>query len=529
MNFYPCLCATYRIESGPADIERIARFVAYEQTVELPEQLVQDPRVREHVVGRVSEIRPAGPGAYDVVVRYAAHLVSGQMGQLLNLIFGNVSMLKKIRLTGLELPRAVLDAFAGPKFGIDGLRRMTGVYNRPLLATAVKPRGLPDEQLAELAYAFALGGGDIVKDDQNLVAPDFEAFKHRVDLCAKAVERANAQTGRNCLYFPHLAANADELDRYAEFVQRLGLRGVLACPINLGVDTARKLCGDYGLAMMAHPSLTGAFTSGEDHGIAHDVLLGTLFRLAGADISIFPAPGGRFDYSTEQVRGITRALRDPLGALKPAFPCPAGGMRYDSIPTLSREYGAEAVFLIGGSLLGHSDDLAASTRAYQERIAEHFTPRLEEPEPFMESACEFNPGEGEGVHTLLHFREGFHWTERSDRPYKASETTPAELGFTGVRRVELIGRNGEQTDFDLRYFELEPGGYTSLEKHLHTHVIITVRGQGTLLLDARQLTLKPMDVAYVRPLEVHQLRNEGSEPYGFFCVVDRERDRPMRP
>lgn len=525
MNFFPCLCATYRIEAAAADIERMARFVAYEQTVELPESLVVDAAIRENVVGRVQEIRPVSSNLYDVCIRYPAHLVSGQMGQLLNLIFGNVSMLKKIRLQSIELPRDVLDCFVGPRFGVDGLRRITGVYNRPLLATAVKPRGLPNDVLAQLAGDFAAGGGDIVKDDQNLVAEDFESFKKRVDLCAKAVARANDRSGRLCLYFPHLAARADELERYAEFVYRVGLKGVLICPINTGIDTATKLCRDYGLVMMAHPSLTGAFTSGDDHGIAHDVLLGTLFRLAGADISIFPAPGGRFDYSTDQVRGITRALRDPLGALRPAMPCPAGGMRFDSIPELSREYGADSVFLIGGSLLGHGKDLAASTSAFQARIAEHFTPRLEDPEPALESACEFDPGDGEGVHTVLPFQPDFHWGNRSDRAYKDA----MELAFAGVRRVELIGRNGEQTDFDLRYFELSDGGYTSMEKHLHTHVILVARGDGELIVDGVTRPLKTMDVAYIRPLEVHQLRQIGDAPFGFFCVVDRERDRPMRP
>ena len=128
------------------------------------------------------------------------------------------------------------------------------------------------------------------------------------------------------------------------------------------------------------------------------------------------------------------------------------------------------------------------------------------------------------MHTLLKFLDDFRWAHREDRQYKSNEDD-----FAHVRRVELIGRHGEQADFDLRYFEIEPGGYTSLEKHLHTHVILTARGRGVLVTDQLQEQLSPMDVAYVKPLEVHQLRNEGEEPFGFFCIVDRERDRPMRP
>ena len=61
------------------------------------------------------------------------------------------------------------------------------------------------------------------------------------------------------------------------------------------------------------------------------------------------------------------------------------------------------------------------------------------------------------------------------------------------------------------------------------HVIINIRGSGILISDQSRTELKMLDVAYIQPLEVHQLRNETTEPFGFFCVVDRERDRPMRP
>lgn len=509
----------------PEQIERLARFIAYEQTVELPEALVHDASVLEQVVGRVESTRQIDDRNFEVWISYSAELASNQLGQLLNLLYGNVSMLDGIRLIDMELPAELLAQFSGPKHGIEGLRRLTGVYGRPLLATAVKPRGSSVDVLAKLAHDFALGGGDLVKDDQNLVAEDFERFKQRVDATAKAVQRANDATGRHCLYFPHLSARSEDLDRYLEFVYRLGLKGVLACPMVLGLDRARELTARHGLVFMAHPAMTGAYTAGSEHGIEHSVLLGTLFRLAGADISVFPAPGGRFDYSHAQCSATARALRGPLGNLAAALPCPAGGMSFASIPTLAKDYGSDAIFLIGGSLLGHSNDLVASTQAFQARIGSFFQQQLRTPEPELHSSCEFPGEESEGIRTLLRFLPGFRWEGRMDRHYKAQ----GELGFDGVRRVELIGKNGEQSNFDLRYFELQPGGFTSLEKHLHTHVIITTCGTGVLRTDQARTQLVPMDIAYIQPLQVHQLRNEASEVFGFFCIVDRERDRPMRP
>ncbi len=525
-SFQPTpIVASYRLRCDAARADALARFIAFEQTVELPERLVTDARLLDQVVGKVQSLQADGPHHFRARIAYAPELASGQLSQLVNLLYGNVSMAEGVRLVGLDLPPAILQTFQGPRHGIEGLRSLLGVHGRPLLATAAKPRGLSDAQLAELVGRFALGGGDIVKDDQNLVSGDFESFKRRVDACTKAVDAANRQTGRRALYFPHLAAPDQDLEQYAEFVLELGLRGVLMCPMVLGLDRVRHLNQRYGLICMAHPALSGAYTQSRDHGMAHDVLLGTLFRLAGADISVFPAPGGRFPYSAEECAALARALTEPLGDLAPAWPSPAGGMSFDSLPRLEQDYGADAVLLIGGSLLGHDPDLAKGTRAYQAQIGATFPQAREAPpQDDWVSSCEYRPANGEGIHTLLGFLENFRWEHRSDREYKSDDNN-----FSAVRRVELIGHHGEQADFDLRYFEVEPGGYTSLEKHLHTHVILVARGRGILITDQLRADLKPMDVAYVRPLQVHQLRNESDQPFGFFCIVDRERDRPMRP
>jgi len=519
--------ATYRVKADAPNAAKLARFIAYEQTVELPEALITDRYVLDHVVGQVLSVEPdpIDPGAHQRVrIAYHSHLASKQLSQLLNLVFGNVSLLPKVRLIDRELPADILAHFPGPRFGIEGIRKLLGVYGRPLMATAVKPRGLSNERLAQMAHDFALGGGDIVKDDQNLVSDNFEAFKARVDLCAAAVERANAITGRNCLYFPHVSAPAHQLKRFLTYVKARGLRGVLLCPLVLGLDVARAAAARFGLIYMAHPALTGAFTEGEEHGISHHVLLGTLFRLSGADIAIFPGAGGRFDLTREHCNAIGAALTSPLGELPAAFPCPAGGMSYDSLPNLRRDYGQDAVFLIGGALQGFGANLVESTRAFQERIAEGFAPAPEPPQPDFAPA---HPDLSEAVaHIVSHLKfDQFRWEGREEKQYKDSD----ELKFKGIKRTELIGKFGEQTAFDLRYFEIEPEGFSSREKHLHTHAIIVARGEGQIEINGQITALSALDVVYVKPLEVHQLHAGKTEPFGFFCIVDRDRDRPMPP
>ena len=520
------LQVVYRVQGDTAQAESVARAIAYEQTVELPESQVE-PRIRTEMVGEVGriEVDPKDAGAQRVTIAYHSSLASGQLGQLFNLLYGNISMYSGIRLLRVDLPADLIACFQGPRHGITGIRKMTGVYGRPLLATALKPRGATNSELARMAGEFALAGGDIIKDDQNLVDASFDAFRVRVDSCAAAVAKANAQTGRRCLYLPHLAGRDEVLEPAAVFIHARGLAGALICPLLTGLDRARALAGCYNLVFMAHPALTGAYTNGGNEGIEAAFLLGTLFRLAGADISVFPAPGGRFNVTPGGCKAIGQKLREPLGTTRTTFPGPAGGMRIELVPQIARDYGRDTVLLVGGSLLGHPHGVQGGTRDFLAALRGPFGERLEEPGDEHVSACELPSITPAAVHPLLVFRTGFHWMGRPDQAYKQDDA----LRFRSVRRVELVGKNGESCGFDLRYFELEPGGFTSLEKHRHAHVLVGARGSGRVQIDARNDTLSPDDIAYIGPLQVHQLVNEGREPFGFYCIVDRQRDRPMAP
>lgn len=81
--------------------------------------------------------------------------------------------------------------------------------------------------------------------------------------------------------------------------------------------------------------------------------------------------------------------------------------------------------------------------------------------------------------------------------------------------------------FELRYFELQPGGYSSLEKHQHVHFIVALRGVGRALVGERVVDLSPFDAVHVPSLTPHRWLNAGEEPFGFLCPVDRERDEPQ--
>ena len=427
------ILAAYEVGSSPGDVADLARRIAYEQTVEVPPSLVTDPDVRERVLGRVESVVPLDsevsgnaesrlPGpSHLVTISYSGDLANGQLPQLLNLLYGNVSLYPSVRLVDFTLPSAVAAQFAGPRYGIEGLRRLTGVQGRPLLATAIKPRGLPVKEYARIAGEFASGGGDLVKDDQNLVT-DFDGFRERVLRCREAVENANARTGRNCLYFPVVSAPFESIERHLELVRAAGLRGVLLCPAVLGLDTVRGLAARHQLVLMGHPSLAG----GLSRGMSLPLVFGTLFRLAGVDISVFPDASGRFGFDSGVCSGIRDRLAAPLGGVIPAWPCPAGGLQLEGLDAAGARYGPDAVLLVGGALLGHSPRLEEGTRAFADRIAGRFPGYRIEP-PSIEAPDDRTEH--------LRFREGFEWDGRERAPRTRrpgpGRTCPRFAGFAG--------------------------------------------------------------------------------------------------
>ncbi|GAB4489296.1 MAG: cupin domain-containing protein [Thermodesulfovibrionales bacterium] len=116
---------------------------------------------------------------------------------------------------------------------------------------------------------------------------------------------------------------------------------------------------------------------------------------------------------------------------------------------------------------------------------------------------------------------GCAWTGVRDQPYKT-----AAGGWSGIMRRVLVGDHGESAGFHLRYFEIEPGGNSSLEHHRHEHVVVCIRGRGVVRTGRVRRTMDYLDTLYIAPDTPHQLLNPFQEPFGFFCIVNAKRDRP---
>jgi ribulose-bisphosphate carboxylase large chain len=359
------LIATYLIHASAAQIEARAQAIAVEQSVEMPLSAISSPRILDEVVGQVLSITSAGPEQFLVRIGLSLETTGFEIGQTMNMLFGNASILEGVRLIDAEFPESLLAAFRGPRFGIEGLRRLVQAEERPLTATAIKPQGSGPEDLARLCAAFARSGIDVIKDDHGLANQAGAPFARRVAACQKAVRDANQQTGHATLYAPNLSGGPRALAEQARIAKEEGVGMVMLTPMLQGLAATLELIEEQlDVPVLGHPAMAGASR------IAPPLLIGKLFRLAGLDAVVFPNHGGRFSYSPDTCRDLAQASRAPWGDHRPSLPVPAGGMSPERVDEMIGFYGPDTMLLIGGALLEARDSLEEASRAFVERVAQ---------------------------------------------------------------------------------------------------------------------------------------------------------------
>lgn len=360
--------AIYNLSCPYGEASKKAREICVEQTVEFPEDLIEREDIKRQFIGKIISLRSLSPNLNEAIIGYPVEAAGDELPQLLNLLFGNISIQPGVRLVRFELPQTLLSKFKGPRFGRTGIRAILKAKERPLLCTALKPMGFTPRELAELAYKFALGGMDMIKDDHGLADQSFCRFEERVKRVAEAIGKASAKIGEPCLYFPNVTGPYDEIERRCHTAKNAGAGGFVVSPGLVGFDTMRRIADgdDLALPVLSHPALLGSFTASSTSGISHGALYGQINRLAGADGCIFPNYGGRFTFSRDECREIADATEIDMSKIVRIFPVPAGGMSLDRIPELKSFYGNEMIFLIGGNLHRHGPDLVENCKVFKQ-------------------------------------------------------------------------------------------------------------------------------------------------------------------
>jgi ribulose-bisphosphate carboxylase large chain len=363
---HSALQAIYHVRCDAHSIEERARAIAVEQSVEMPVAAIDDDFVKSEIVGRVEAISELAKDQFEVRVALAAATVGGDAGQLINVLYGNSSIHDDVVLQDVELPSDLVQAFGGPRHGLDGLRRRVGASDRALTCSALKPQGLPAAKLAELAQKFAQGGIDYIKDDHGLADQAYAPFAARVTAITAAMAAVATPCGGATRYVPSLSGDLDSMRAQIAIAAAAGIDTVMVAPMIAGFSNFHALVRDHPqMAFMAHPTMAGAAR------VAPPLLIGKLFRMLGADALVFPNHGGRFGYSPETCGLLARAALADWDGLRPALPVPAGGMTPARVPEMLDFYGADIMLLIGGGLLAARERLTEETAAFVAAVRQY--------------------------------------------------------------------------------------------------------------------------------------------------------------
>jgi len=329
-------------------------------------------RHQARVVG-AQPVSSAGEGTYLARVAFPWANIGPSFGMLFTALMGNdASTSLRVKLVDLELLGAAAGAFRGPRHGIDGLRRLTGVTGRPLVMNMLKPcTGYSPEVGANLFYASACGGIDIVKDDELLGNACFNAVGARVKAYLAVSLRLRQETGRAPLYLPNITDRPDRMRDHARAVRDAGGRGVMVNFACTGLDSLAALTEEFGeeLFFFGHSAAAGMTTSGADHGVAVPILVGLLPRMAGADAVLALFAAGTTSAATNgELLQTVQAHRLPLGRMRAAVSVLAGGVTPRNVGLLYRDLGPDTIIASGGGIQGHPQGATAGARAVMQAL-----------------------------------------------------------------------------------------------------------------------------------------------------------------
>jgi quercetin dioxygenase-like cupin family protein len=129
----------------------------------------------------------------------------------------------------------------------------------------------------------------------------------------------------------------------------------------------------------------------------------------------------------------------------------------------------------------------------------------------------------EGRHIRQAQCDDFRWEGVELLAYKEEGSAP----FKAVTRQVLFQR--PELQCELRYFEIQPEGHSTLERHEHAHAVMIFRGRGRCLVGDEVREVAAPDLVFIPPMTWHQFRASNGEPFGFLCMVNAERDKPQLP
>jgi ribulose-bisphosphate carboxylase large chain len=378
------IVASYLIETA-LDPAVAAAALAGEQSsgtfVEVPGETAELKRRFAARVENVTEIdsspRSALPGHQGtgpfrravIKVSWSVENFGTNLPALISTVQGNLYELRQfsgLKLLDLEFPTAFLAAFRGPAFGVGGCRRLTGVQNRPLIGTIIKPSiGLSPAETAELVAVLAGAGIDFIKDDELMANPPHSPFDERVDAVIQVLKSHADRSGKRVMYAFNISDEFDAMRLHYDKIVKSGGTCAMVSINSVGMSAAKRICDRGELAIHAHRNGWGMLNRHPHLGIEFPAYQ-KLWRLAGVDQLHVNGIANKFWESDDSVvRSIESCLAsEPLG--RPVLAVVSSGQwGGQACETFRRTETVDLLCMAGGGIMAHPDGPAAGVRSLQ--------------------------------------------------------------------------------------------------------------------------------------------------------------------
>ena len=362
------LICTFQVEPEGISLKEAAGGVAAESSIGTWTELTTTEPYMAKLAAHVFSIE-----GNTAKIAYPIELFEhGNMPNILSSVAGNVfglKALKNLRLNDFELPAKLVRSFKGPRFGIQGIRSLLNVPERPLVGTIIKPKlGLKTKDHARVAYEAWAGGCDIVKDDENLSSQKFNPFEERIVKTLEGRDKAQEETGERKVYMANITSETEIMLKRAEFVLDHGGEYVMVDILTCGWSALQTLRDqNFKLVIHAHRAGHAAFTKNLKHGISMRVIA-KVARIIGVDQLHVGTIVGKMSETKEEVLENIDVLKTEMSGLKPVLPVASGGLHPKLVPTLMKYFGKDFVIQAGGGIHGHTNGTFAGATAMRQAV-----------------------------------------------------------------------------------------------------------------------------------------------------------------
>ena len=369
------ITAKYLLETA-FPVEQAADVVGGEQSsgtfVQVPGETAD---LRERFRARVEEVtvleevgEPSLPGAAvpgdgavytraEVTLSFSLENMGTNLPTLIATVAGNLFELRDVsglKLMDLDVPQAFADAYPGPQFGIAGTRDLSGVHDRPIIGTIVKPSvGLSPLQTADLVADLAEANIDFVKDDELMADAPHSPLKKRVEAVMKVINKAADRTGKKVMYAFNITDELDAMLKHHDTILEAGGTSVMVSLNSVGpvgVAHLRKHCQ---LPIHGHRNGWGMLTRHPFLGIGFSAYQ-KIWRLAGVDHIHVNGLQNKFWEPDDSVVRSIQALFTPFLGGYETMPVISSGQWGGQAPdTYRRIQSVDVMYLAGGGMMAH--------------------------------------------------------------------------------------------------------------------------------------------------------------------------------